>query len=253
MEQNIHICGLDIFGGDYKAWLGEIDRRMSAGKQTAVYTPGAVMLENAMRDSDFHRVLARGDILLPDGMGVVMAARLSGQRLWGRLTGVDAAKGVLALAAGRGWRVFLFGGQRGIAKRAAMRLRRQCPTLKICGIWHGYLDERGQERLLLGIEKSRADIVLVCLGSPRQERWIDQNRARLGSVKLFMGLGGTLDVFSGQVRRAPVWIGNMGLEWLWRMTLQPRRFRDLPKIVSFSGRMIMAKAKNLSKCTDGWF
>lgn len=252
-NKNVRLCGLGIFGGSYREWLCEIDRRMRHGVQTAVYTPGAVMLENALRDPDFRRVLSRGDILLPDGMGVVMAARLLGQRVEERLSGVDAAKGVLALAAGRGWRVFLFGGQKGIAKKAAERMKKRYPTLTVCGTCHGYLGERGQMRLLEGIEKTRADIVFVCLGAPRQEMWIDKNRTRLSNVKLFMGLGGTLDVFSGQVRRAPVWIGNMGLEWLWRMTLQPRRFRDLPQIASFSGRMIMAKAKNLSKCTDRGF
>ena len=251
-NKNVHLCGLNIFGGGYKEWLCEIDRRMRGGRQTAVYTPGAVMLENAMRDPCFHAVLSRGDMHLPDGMGVVLAARLLGQHIEGRLSGIDAAKGVLALAARRGWRVFLFGGQKGVAKRAAARLREKYPTLVICGTCHGYLDGEGQERLLRGIEKTRADVVLVCLGSPRQEIWIDRNRARLGAVRLFMGLGGTLDVFSGDVRRAPEWMGKMGFEWLWRMVGQPKRFRDVPKLTVFSGRMLAAAMKNLSKCTDEW-
>ncbi len=246
-NENVHLCGLDIFGGTYKQWLCQIDRRMRGGRKTAVYTPGAVMLENAMRDPCFHAVLSRGDMRLPDGMGVVFAARLSGQHIEGRLSGIDAAKGVLALAAMRGWRVFLFGGQKGVAKRAAAHLREKYPTLIICGTCHGYLDAMEQKRLLGSIEKAHADVVFVCLGSPRQERWIDENRAHLGSVGLFMGLGGTLDVFSGNVKRAPEWMGEMGLEWLWRMVGQPRRFRELPKLAAFSGRILAESTKKIVK------
>ena len=246
-NKNARIFGLELFGGSQKAWLCEIDKRIRSGKQTAVYTPGAVMLENAARDPIFHAVLSRGDILLPDGMGVVAAAKLLGQPICERIAGVDAAKGVIALAEKRGWKVFLFGGKKGVAETAAVRLSERYPALAICGTCHGYLDEAGQRRLLQNIRRVGADIVLVCLGSPRQEFWIDGARARLGKVKLFMGLGGTLDVFSGRVKRAPAWVGDMGFEWLWRMAGEPKRFCDLPKIAAFSGRILAESAMNFVK------
>lgn len=230
--------GLSFFGGDMRECLMRIADRMEKGERTVLYTPNPIMLENAARDPAFKAVLRRADINLPDGIGVVMAARLLGGEISCRLSGVDVARGVLALAARRGYRVFLLGGKRGVASLAADRLRAKLSELTICGVRDGYFSDAEVPLVLDEIRKARADILLVCLGSPKQETWIDRYRSELGNVTLFMALGGTLDVFAGRVRRAPSWVRQAGLEWLWRMANEPKRFRDLPKMVTFSCRML---------------
>jgi N-acetylglucosaminyldiphosphoundecaprenol N-acetyl-beta-D-mannosaminyltransferase len=232
------IDGIAFFGGSARECLAALSTRLGRGEQVAVYTPNPVMMENAARDLWLHAALARADLNLPDGIGVVLAARLLGESVKERISGVDMAKGVLVLSARRGYRVFLLGGKEGVAREAAARLAETLPELCVCGTRHGYFSEDEAETVLEEIRRAKPDVLFVCLGSPKQESFIDRYRGELPDVKLFMALGGTLDVLAGRVRRAPLPIQTAGLEWLWRMVLEPRRLRDLPKMVAFSCRIL---------------
>lgn len=238
VEKNgVPVDGIRFFGGGAEECMGEIGARLARGEQLAVYTPNPIMLQNAAKNGALRTALLRADLNLPDGIGVVMAARLHGEHLGGRLSGVDMAERVLALAAARGYRVYLLGGREGVARQAAARLVARKLGLCICGTRHGYFGEEQVSEVLADIRRARADIVFVCLGSPRQELFIDRNRHALPEVRLFMALGGTLDVWAGRVHRAPRAVQKVGLEWLWRMALEPRRLRDLPKMAAFSYRV----------------
>ena len=232
------VDGIGFLGGDRCACLLRLSERLKKGEQTAVYTPNPVMLENAARYKSFHAVLARAELNLPDGIGVVLAARMLGEEISERLSGVDMAQRVLTLAAKRGYRVFLLGGKRGVAEAAARRLSAKHSGLVICGVRDGYFSAAEEWAVLAQIRRAKPDILLVCLGSPKQELWIDRYRGALPEVRLFMALGGALDVFAGRVKRAPLPMQSLGLEWLWRMALEPRRFRELPKMLSFTGRTL---------------
>ena len=231
------IDGITFFGGSERDCLAVLAARLGRGEPTAVYTPNPIMLQTAAGNSELRAALERADLNLPDGIGVVMAARMLGESLEGRLSGVDMAGHLLALAAARGYRVFLLGGKEGVAREAAARLVSRISGLRVCGTRHGYFSAREEGAVLGEIRRARPDIVFVCLGSPRQELFIDRSRAALPEVRLFMALGGTLDVFAGRVRRAPRGMQKMGLEWLWRMAHEPRRLRDLPKMAAFSRRI----------------
>ncbi|MBO4980257.1 MAG: WecB/TagA/CpsF family glycosyltransferase [Clostridia bacterium] len=238
VEKNgVLVDGIRFFGGGEKECKSEICARLARGEQLAVYTPNPVMLENARSSAALRAALLRADMNLPDGRGVVLAARMLGEHLGGRLSGADMAGRVLTLAAARGYRVYLLGGRDGVARQAAARLVARVFGLCICGTRHGYFGEAQESEVLADIRRTRADIVFVCLGSPRQELFIDKNRHALPNVRLFMALGGTLDVWAGRVHRAPRAVQKMGLEWLWRMALEPGRFRNLPKMAAFSYRM----------------
>ncbi len=238
-EKKVWVDGVCFFGGDGGESLALLFARLARGVRTVVYTPNPIMLENAARDPALRAALTRADLNLPDGVGVVWAARLLGEQMNGRVTGVDTAKGVLALAAKKGYRVFFLGGRPGVAKEAARRLGTKLAGLTVCGVRDGYFSG-SEERAVLGeIRRTAPDILFVCLGSPRQELWIDRHCDELTDVKLFMGLGGTLDVFAGRVKRAPLTIQKLGLEWLWRMALEPQRLRDLPKMAAFLCRMLV--------------
>jgi N-acetylglucosaminyldiphosphoundecaprenol N-acetyl-beta-D-mannosaminyltransferase len=178
---------------------------------------------------------ADGFMNIPDGIGVRIAARLRDARIES-MSGIDLGESLLSIAARSGLRVFFLGAKRGIAKKAAENMRVRHPTLQICGTQHGYFDKSGEKNaaVLEKIRSASPDILFVCFGFPAQERWITDNLASLPSVKLAMGLGGSLDVWSGNLRRAPLLIQKAGLEWLWRTVLEPKRariFLDIPRFL----------------------
>ncbi len=194
----------------------------------AVFTPGATVAAAAERDTSLPALLSHADLLLPDGVGCRLAARLSGVGRMRVAPGIEVAEALLPLAAKRGMRIFLYGGREGIALRAAERLGEKYPTLTF-----GSADGYGEDPID-AILRFRPHLLFVCLGFPKQEAWIVSHRHRFSFPAL--ALGGTLDVFSGRLRRAPLPFRSMGLEWLWRTLREPRRVvRLLPLPRYFCG------------------
>lgn len=204
------------------------------GKGAVVYTPNIQMLCRARRDSDIAKLLRGADMLLPDGIGVSLLCKCNGLISVGRVAGIDAAHALLKYAAKQGLSVFLLGGERDVARLAKKRLCQEIQGLNICGTHHGYFDKSSSSpknrAVIMKIRKAAPDIVFVCFGFPMQEAWIKENARALPNVRLFMGLGGSLDVWSGKLRRAPIPFRALGLEWLWRCVREPKRlvrlFRD---------------------------
>lgn len=241
MKRNI--CGIMIDDLDRRRLCAEVTERLGRRVRTVIFTPNPIMVQNAKRDPEFLQVLSRSDYNIPDGNGLILASRLLKTPIPERIGGIDLAEDMLAYAAAHGLGVFFFGGKEGVAQKAADRLRLRYPTLKVCGTENGYINENENESLIKKINASRASLLYVCTGSPRQEKWINRNSPRLPHVLLFMGLGGSLDVWSGEVRRAPKSVQNAGGEWAWRMATAPKKLKDLPKLVSFG---VSAVAKSIS-------
>ena len=174
------------------------------GEPQMVVTPNALMAQACANDPSLCRLINSASLVLPDGAGIISAARRQGTPMIARIAGIDFAERLLAEAAGRGERVFLLGGGDGVAPAAAKNLQKKFPGLCICGCFWGYFDRHGEEnRRLLGIINScKPTILLVCFGFPIQEEWIRQNIGFLPSVRIAAGLGGSLDVWAGRVRRA---------------------------------------------------
>lgn len=232
-NMKVNLLGVSIDAVERWEAMRIITRRIAGDEQTAVFTPNPIMVQRAMKDKRFYEALNRCDLTVADGIGLVYAARIMKLPPLPRVAGIALGEDVLAYAEGAGLRVFLLGGKAGVAERATERLRERFPTIAICGTHHGYFEDEESRALCERIKEARADIVFVCLGSPRQELWIDQNRENLATVKLFMGLGGSLDVWSGNLRRAPRAVSKAGMEWAWRMAHEPRRLQGLVPISSF--------------------
>lgn len=207
-----------------------------AGEPCVVFTPNALMLDACRRNTDDRQLLNRASLAIPDGFGVLWAAKRSGHPLKARIAGIEFGEALLARAATDGLRVFLLGGRDGVAAHAAERLQARYPGLCISGTAGGYFDRNGEENqaVTAAIRMSRADMVFVCLGFPLQERWICENLANLSDVRILAGLGGSLDVWAGDVRRAPPLISKIGLEWLWRMGQEPHRLKGLGAVLRFA-------------------
>lgn len=194
-----------------------VDHWLNSQTFHQVVTPGPEFLLESTANKDFHRILNRSDLSLPDGMGVYLAARIIGRPLRHRITGVDFILALMAHAAKQGSRVFLFGGQPGAADKAAEKLLQQHPGLAIVGIESGYRgpwQKLHDHQIIKKIRLAKPDILLVALGAPKQELWIDRHRQALHNVKIAIGVGRTFDYLAGIVTRAPKTMQKLGLEWL---------------------------------------
>lgn len=225
MKSEIRGVRIDCVNG-HEAYRA-VRRLLAERRQAAVFTPNLLMLK---AKGDTAALLNRSDLNIADGSGVLMILRTQGRKDAGRVAGIDVARRVLDTAARLRLRVYLLGGERGIAEKAAAALCRELPALNVCGTHHGYFDLSSKsaewQAVVKDIDKSGADILFVCLGYPRQERFILECRGSLPRVRLLMGLGGSLDVWSGKVKRAPRLFQAAHLEWLWRCLCSPRRLKN---------------------------
>ena len=200
---------------------------------TFVVTLNAEMIARALTSPPFAALIRAADYWVCDGIGAAVLLRKGapGASL-SRIAGIDLGFATLQLAARRGESVFLLGGKPGVAHRAAKRLQMAIPGLQIAGCAHGYFTEADLPALRGTIRCSNASIVIVCLGSPRQEEWILRCRRYLPAVRLFLPLGGSLDVWAGQINRAPLIWQRCGVEWLWRLLHQPSRIGRLTTAIT---------------------
>lgn len=195
-----------------------------------VATPNPEMVQLARKEPAFRETLNAADLVLPDGIGVVYASRILGRPLAGRTPGIEFAAALCRYMARTGKRLFLLGAKPGVAEQAAENLEKDCPGLTVCGVHDGYFQEDGP--VAEEIRAANADAVFVCLGFPRQEYWMAKHGAASGA-KLLAGLGGSLDVFAGQVKRAPEGWQKLGLEWLYRLVTQPSRIGRMARLPLF--------------------
>ena len=205
-----------------------------------VVTPNAEIVQQARGDETFSALIADADLVIPDGVGVIYASRILGRPLKGRVPGWDFAAALMERMAKSGHRLFLLGAKPGVAELAAANLTAAHPGLVICGTHDGYFKEDGP--VVDAIREAKADVVFVCLGAPKQEKWALKNGAATGA-RLFIGLGGSLDVFSGQVERAPEGWQKAGMEWLYRALKDPVRLKRVAKLPLFLCSAVGARIK----------
>lgn len=220
-----------------------VERAMELAQQDGphlVVTPNAEIVQQADKDPEFSRVLADAHLVIPDGVGVVYAAKLLGRPLKGRVPGVDFASALMDRLAAAGLRLFLLGAKPGVAEQAAVRLAAAHPGLTICGVHDGYFQDDGP--VADAIRQSGAHVVFVCLGAPKQELWAARNGPATGA-RLLIGLGGSLDVFAGLVARAPAVWQKLGLEWLYRAIKQPSRMKRIVKLPPFLVRAVWSRVR----------
>ena len=232
----VRVHGLDYLDADPSSLARLLEERLSAPEQTTIFTPNAKIAGDARRDAGLQALLQKADLLLPDGAGILLASRrVSDRPLTHRLPGIEAGEMTLALAARHGHPIYFLGGRPDVARLAAAAWQKRLPSLIVAGTHHGYFDRDGRENeeVLTDIQRSGARVLLVCLGFPAQERWIVQSQEALPDVRMFLGLGGSLDVWAGKVRRAPAPIRALHSEWLWRMLAEPRRFTQFPSLIRY--------------------
>ena len=203
-----------------------IDR---GGGATCV-TPNSEIVYEAMHDSALRALLNEADLVLPDGSGIVLAARILGRPLRQKVAGIDFADCLCAELARQGRSLYLLGAKPGIAQQAAENLCQRHPGLIIAGVQDGYFQDA--QAAAAQVRQAAPDVLFVCLGAPKQENFMKQHREALGA-RFMAGLGGSLDGFAGTVKRAPKWMQRLGLEWLYRLIREPWRFKRMLRLPKF--------------------
>lgn len=239
MIGRIGVHGLQISNATMGEALSAIGEMLKEARLHTVYTPNAEMVMQAVRDPALAILLNGADLLLADGAGVVLGSKILGNPLKEKVSGIDAARGLMRSAASSPLSFYLFGGKPGIAEKASGRLLAEYPGISIAGTRNGYSEAEDGEATVSDINRACPDVLFVCLGAPRQEKWIESHRDKL-KCRVAMGLGGSLDVFAGTVKPAPDRMRRMGLEWLYRLMKEPYRWRrmlDLPRFMWLTVRV----------------
>jgi polysaccharide pyruvyl transferase CsaB len=206
--------------------------RAASGVGAHVVTINPEMTLAATHDSELADVISKADLVVPDGVGVVRGLRILGYEPPGRVPGIELAIGLMRSAARCGMPFFLVGAEPGVADAAAERMARDMPGLKVAGTFHGYFREAEEEDVLSRIQDADPSFVLVGMGGGKQEKWIVKARKSAPSA-VWIGVGGSFDVMSGNVKRAPVAFQKLGLEWFYRLITEPRRAKRMTALPAF--------------------
>ena len=243
---SVSILGVKLDQLSLPQALNKATRFVNSQKFNLIVTPNPEFLLEARQNQAFAGILNSADLSLPDGTGLVYAAKYLSLPKINRICGTDFVWELARHASENNWSIYLLGGDRGVAKKAAALLAKKYPRLKIAGAISGY-DKQGQMKqdreLVHLINKVSPDILLVALGAPKQEEWLIRNKNGLNSVKIGMGVGGAFDYIAGIVSRAPRFMRKLGLEWLFRLIVQPLRIKRIynavvkfPVLVVLKGR-----------------
>lgn len=231
--QKLNVLGVKIDNVTVDTAADRIFEMLKQPHTHAVFTPNSEMVYAAYKNSEFCEILNSADMLTPDGIGIVYASKILGNPLSERAGGYDIACSIIDRISTSGERLYLFGGKPGIAEQAAEKLCEKYPFINIVGTHNGYFAPDENDEIVKDINESGADILFVCLGSPMQENWIFENREKL-SCRVMMGIGGSLDVFAGAATRAPESWQRLGLEWLYRLIKEPKRFWRMLALPKFA-------------------
>lgn len=225
---------------------------METPECSLIVTPNSEIIVNATKDPELKGLIENAALIIPDGIGIVYASKILGVPLQERVTGIDFLEKIIGHLEKTGQSIFFLGskpameeaeGQEAraaVAELAAAKILEKYPKLKIAGTHHGYFKQPDEAEIVEKINASGADFLCVALGSPKQEKFVDGHRDQL-KVKAAIGVGGSLDVWAGTLKRAPEFYQNHGLEWLYRFIQEPSRYKRMGALPLFMINVMLSK------------
>ena len=233
MADQVNILGVNVDAVTMAEAVAHVTAAMDVRANVMIATANAEMIMRATHDEELRDILNAAALVVPDGAGTVWAARHLGHAMPERVAGYDLAQELLRRAPAEGRRIYFFGAAPGVAEKAKEKAEQLYPGIEIVGVRNGFFSPADNAAIIAEIREARPDLLLVALGVPKQEKWIAAHLAAL-DVPAAIGVGGTLDVMAGVMKRAPYWMQKAKLEWLFRGLMQPKRagrLLALPKFV----------------------
>ena len=240
-NQTVSIMDINFLNTTKKDFLNHhLFPRLDKREKTFVVTANPEIVMKTREDAAYKRIVESANYVVPDGAGILLAAKYMKQPLQERITGIELVLDLLDFAEDQGMSCYFLGAKEYINEKMVLGMEKKFPNLNIAGRHHGFFD-LDDPKIVEDVAQSNADIVLVALGLPRQELWIDQHKDKF-SKGLFMGVGGSFDVLAGEVKRAPEgWI-KLNLEWLYRILKEPFRIKRIFKVFEFMIRIILKRS-----------
>ncbi len=257
LTSRIKLFQVGIDQVDNQETIQKIAEFIISKKPHQIVTPDTLAVLRARKDPKYNAILKSADLVTPDGAGILWAATTLNYPLPERVTGIDIIHNICRLAAKKGYSLYLLGSYPGVAGEVALNLTKKYPGIKIAGTHHGYFNckdfqnceeiksggsdrNKEEEEIIAEIKEKRPDILLVGMGVPKQEKWINENLSRL-DIPVCMGVGGSFDVLSGRIPRAPLWMQRHGMEWIYRSIKQPSRVFRILALFYFIWLVILGK------------
>ena len=246
MRKKIELFGLRFDNYNREELKIRLREQIFASSQAYLVTPNPEIIMSSLKDREYADALYNADLCIADGVGVKIASDILDAGLGCRIPGIEIGEMVLAMCAENSLSVYMLGGADGVAHRAALKMKEKYTGLRVVGSHHGYFLDEDDDEIIGEINSVSADVLFVCLGFPRQEKWIAKNIHRLKNIKLALALGGSLDVYAGDVRRAPWVLRKLGLEWLYRGFLSFDRFKRMMRLPLFI-KCVLEEKRNAKK------
>lgn len=239
-EKAIKILGIRIDNVDLDEAFNRFLVLLNRARTGVIYTPNPEMVMLAQTEPAFRDVLLEGDLIIPDGIGLIIASRIHTLGLRHRVPGIELMERILKYAHTTRRSIYLFGGKPGVAEQAAQKILGKYPDIVIKGVDNGYYSAEEEDKIIDRINEAKPDILFVALGFPKQEYWISKHRKTL-NAHVAMGVGGSLDVWAGTVKRAPVLFQKLGLEWFYRLLKEPSRIGRMMVLPKFLIKVITTR------------
>ncbi len=211
-----------------------------------VFAPNVEFIMMAQKDKEFFDLLQESSLSTPDSIGVIIGAKLQKKSFKERIPGQSYFRKIIELSNEKGYSIYLLGGEPGIPEKAKENLEKLFPNVNIVGVHHGYFDENVEKEVIKEINTLQPNVLFVALGAPRQEKWIKEHRNEL-RVDVAAGQGGTYDYEAGKIRRAPVWVQKIGMEWFWRLCREPSRIKRQLVLPVYLFKVLFSKDKTKGK------
>lgn len=244
----VNILGIDIDNTTLQDAKEKVVEYLKEGGFHSIYTPNSEIVMDASKDEKFKEALNKGSLVIPDGIGLVYASKIKRKPLKERVTGYDLSVEMLELASRYGYKVYFLGCEEGVAEEAKNEIEKLYPEINIVGThsgffkgYHiGYENDPEEKAIIDEINEKETDILFVGLGAPKQEYWIEHHKDNL-NVKVAIGNGGTMNVISGKLKRAPEFFQRTGFEWLYRLIKEPKRITRQIKLPIFLLTILLKK------------
>ncbi len=243
--ERVNILGIPVDNLTQDEAIKKLIQFIEEKKFHLVFTLNSENATKVLENKNFFKVIKNADLVVPDGIGIIFASKILKTPLKERIPGIDLSYKLMEIANEKEYKIVLIGGKEGISERAKENLKKKFNNIRILKTYNGFFSDEEEKIIVNEIKNLNPDILLVGMGSEKQEIWIWKNREAFNNIGVCIGVGGTLDIWAGIKRRAPKFIQKIGLEWLYRALIEPKRVIRLFKIFRFLYKLFIERWKRL--------